>query len=113
MKNEERKIDELLKENEAERLAYFMPCWAFRGGDCGDQLEKIEEEFHEVWKATAEYVAEPSGETREAFLMECADVQVAIETLMMQLGADESERWEARRKVWEKNNARGYYDEKR
>lgn len=107
-----RRTDDVLRVFEATRMQFLVPCYGFRGGDPGDQLEKIEEEFHEVWKATAEYVVEPSGETREAFLMECADVQVAVETLMMMLGADEDERLAARRMVWEKNDVRGYYDEK-
>lgn len=108
----ERKIDELLKKNEADRLAYFEPCYAFFDVDEHIQLKKIYDELAEVRKALDDYDRDLTREARVALLMECADVQVAVETLMMMLGANENERWKARRKVWEKNNARGYYDEK-
>lgn len=107
-----RRTDDVLRVFEATRMQFLVPCYGFCGGDCEGQLEKVEEEFGEVWKATVDYLVEPSEKNREAFLMECADVQVAVETLMMMLGADEDERLAARRMVWEKNDARGYYDEK-
>lgn len=110
--SDERKIDELLRKDAVERLGFFMPCYAFFDVDEYIQLEKIYDEMAEVRKALNDYDRDLTRETREELLMECADVQVAVETLMMQLGADEDERWSARRKVWEKNNVRGYYDEK-
>lgn len=106
---DEKRVNEMLIEDEAERMGYLMPCYAFIDVDEQVQLDKIDDELAEVYKAWNDYERDLTEKAREALLMECADVQVAIETLMMQIGADDHERWAARRKVWEKNNARGYY----
>ena len=101
------------KMREAMQMGYLMPCYRYRDTDNEKQMEKIEEEVKEVFDALIRYMIEPGRENRMALLMECADVQVCIETLMHNLGADEYERMEARRRVWKKNDDRGYYDEER
>lgn len=110
---------EELEKNEAERMGWLMPCYRFAGKAkhnlhikhaLNTQLEKTEEELQEVREALEKWLVCPSDtDAREALLIECADVQVCIETLMRQLGACESERNAIRRLVWEKNHARGYY----
>lgn len=107
---DEKQVNKILIEDEAERMGYLMPCYAFIDVDEQEQLAKIDDELAEVRKAWNDYERDLTEKARMELLMECADVQEAIETLMMQIGADDQERWEARRKVWEKNNARGYYD---
>ncbi|MBQ8682406.1 MAG: hypothetical protein IJ510_01620 [Selenomonadales bacterium] len=101
------------KMREAMRMGYLMPCYRFRDATNSDQLMKTADEVDEIVEAMLNYLVEPSRENRMALLMECADVQVCIETLMHNLGADEYERMEARRCVWKKNDDRGYYDEER
>lgn len=107
---DEKRVNEMLIENEAEWMQYLMPCYAFADEEEHVQLGKIEEELAEAQKALNDYERDLTMEARENLLMECADVQVAIETLMLQIGADDAERAEARWKVWKKNDARGYYE---
>lgn len=111
-KSAERKVDDELTAIDAEKCEYLVPCYRFRGMDFGAQYEKVKSEVREMFASLADWLVSPSRRSRESLLMECADVQVAIETLMYQVGADEAERREARRKVYEKNDRRGYYDEK-
>lgn len=105
----ERKVEVCLG---AMECGFLMPCYRFRGMDLGAQYEKVESEVREVFEALAGWQVDPSKKSREALMMECVDVQVAVETLMMLCGAGDDERAEARRKVWLKNDRRGYYDEK-
>lgn len=99
------------KRNEAQRMGYLMPCYRFRNAKNSDQLAKVQNEVDEVLYAMIDYQWDINMKSRKALLMECVDVQVCMETLMHNLGATEKERKEMRRAVWEKNNARGYYDE--
>lgn len=101
------------KMREANRMNWLMPCYRFRDARNSEQLMKVQSEVDEVLAAMIDYQMDSSMKNRMAFLMECADVQVCIETLMHNLGADEYERMEARRRVWKKNDNRGYYDEER
>lgn len=100
------------KRDEAQRMGYLMPCTAFGKTPVFQQITKAKNELSEVWDAW-DVCCENDWEAqyRKALLMECVDVQVCMETLMHNLGATEEERKEMRRAVWEKNNARGYYDE--
>lgn len=110
---------EELERNEAKRMGWLMPCYRFvvkakyilhMKYALQKQIEKTEGELQEVKEALERYLVRPDDiEARQELLMECADVQVCIETLMRQLGACESERNAIRRLVWEKNNTRGYY----
>lgn len=110
---------EELERNEAKRMGWLMPCYQFAGVAkhslhvehmLNKQLEKIEGELQEVREALGKYLVRPKDmDARKELLMECADVQVCIETLMFQLGACEPVRNAIRRCVWEKNNTRGYY----
>ncbi|MBQ6713789.1 MAG: hypothetical protein IJN28_08420 [Selenomonadales bacterium] len=99
------------KMREANRMNWLMPCYQFQDANNDEQMEKIEEEVKEVFDALIRYMVDPGRENRKALMMECADVQVCMETLMHNLGADEYERMEARRCVWKKNDDRGYYEE--
>lgn len=112
MKSTEQKVDDVLAAIDAEKREYLVPCYAFGEMDEHKQLKKIENELAEVRGAWNDYERDLTRRAWEALLMECADVQVAVETLMMLCGANEAERREARRKVYEKNDKRGYYDEK-
>ena len=110
--NFERAVDDMLREEEAKRMAYLMPCTAFEKTTFYQQVTKAKNELHEAWDAWEVWRENDwEAQYRKAILMECVDVQVCMETLMHNLGADETERAEMRRAVWEKNNARGYYDE--
>ena len=108
----ERAVDDMLREEEAKRTGYLMPCTAFKKAPVFWQVTKAKSELSEVWDAWCDCCENDwQAQYRKALLMECVDVQVCMETLMHNLGADETERAEMRRAVWEKNNARGYYDE--
>lgn len=110
---------EELERNEAKRMGWLMPCYHFitkakhilhMKHALQKQIEKTEGELQEVKEALERYLVRPDDiEARQELLVECADVQVCIETLMRTLGACEAERNAIRRLVWEKNNARGYY----
>ena len=77
------------------------------------QIKKIREEIEEVIKAHREYTSNESEEARKNLLMECADIQMCVETLMYQLGTRHGERTRARRLVWEKNNDRDYFKKRK
>lgn len=110
--NFERAVDDMLREEEAKRAGYLLPCTAFEKTSIMKQIMKAKKELNEVWDAWDVCCEnEWQAQYRKALLMECVDVQVCMETLMHNLGATEEERKEMRRAVWEKNNARGYYDE--
>lgn len=110
--NFERAVDDMIREEEAKRMAYLMPCTAVEKLSGPQQICRTSNELIEVWDAYDVYIENNcQPQYRKALLMECVDVQVCMETLMHNLGADETERAEMRRAVWEKNNARGYYDE--
>ena len=70
-------------------------------------------QIEEVIKAHREYASINSEEARKNLIMECADIQMCVETLMYQLGTRHGERTRARRLVWEKNNERDYFKKKR
>ena len=86
----------------------FSPCYAFKNTPATEQIEKIKAELKEVESAYKAY-AESSEDVREdkwvELLVEIGDVQVACETL------NTPTRDAVRQLVYEKNNARGYYDE--
>lgn len=113
-------VANMLEKNEAKRMGWLVPCYRFAGTAkhslhikhaLNKQLEKTEGELQEVREALEKWLVHSDDmDAREALLMECADVQVCIETLMLQLGAYEPERNAIRRLVWEKNHARGYYE---
>ena len=92
----------------------FSPCFAFRNTSAEEQIEKIKAELQEVEAAYKAY-AESSEDIREdkwvELLVEIGDVQVACETLMYILDTNTPTRDAVRQLVYEKNNARGYYDE--
>lgn len=104
---------DMIREEEAQRMGYLMPCTAVEKLSGPQQISRTSNELIEVWDAYDAYIENNcQPQYRKALLMECVDVQVCMETLMHNLGADETERAEMRRAVWEKNNARGYYDGK-
>lgn len=93
----------------ARKHNWLMPCFAFAETSFDDQIKKIREEIKEVVKAHKEYTSNESEEARKNLFMECADIQMCVETLMYQLGMKTGERTQARRMVWDKNNERGYF----
>jgi hypothetical protein len=97
----------------ARKHNWLMPCFAFAETSFDDQIQKIREEVEEVIKAHQEYTSSESEEARKNLLMECADVQMCVETLMYQLGTRHGERTRARRLVWEKNNDRDYFKKRK
>ena len=89
----------------------LSPCFAFKNTPASEQIEKIKAELKEVEIAYKAY-AESSEDIREdkwvELLVEIGDVQV---TLMYILDTNTPTRDAVRQLVYEKNNARGYYDE--
>lgn len=86
------------------------PCYRFADVSAEDQMEKIRAELDEVAEAYAAYRDGGDEEKWVALLCEIADVQVACETLMLILDANEGVREAVRKLVEHKNAVRGYYD---
>lgn len=92
---------------------WLMPCYRFRGNTVEQQMKKVREEVEEVAEAYRVWQETGDSTDKQALLMECADIQQTVETLMNIIGADYIERSQARRLVWQKNNDRNYYKRKR
>ena len=92
---------------------WLMPCYRFSDNGFKRQIGKICEEVAEADEAYERFCAFGDHESRLNLLVECADIQHTVETLMHLLGTTAKERTMARRLVWEKNNNRGYYKKKR
>lgn len=88
---------------------WLMPSYRFSDNTFKGQIGKMCEEAAEVDEAYERYCAFGDHESRLNLLIECADIQQSVETLMHLLGAGAMERTMARRLAWEKNNERGYF----
>jgi hypothetical protein len=77
----------------------LRPADKFLGNTAYGQFIKISSELKELEDAN----------DAEEVIEETIDLQMSCETLLAILGLDEQQRREARRKVIEKNDARGYY----
>lgn len=109
MNEVEKNVEHMKKSlrQKARELGWLMPCVKFRDATFDEQMAKLREEVEEVAEAYKEDMTEHE---RHLLLMECADVQIVIETMMQNLlAANIGERKFTRKCVWEKNNARGYY----
>lgn len=89
---------------------WLMPSYRFNQNTVEEQIKKIREEVEEISCAYKEYEKLCGYEAKMKLLIECADAQQAIETLMHLLGATALGRTKARRLAWEKNNERGYFE---
>lgn len=88
---------------------WLMPSYRFNQNTVEEQIKKIREEVEEISCAYEEYEKLRGYEAKMKLLIECADVQQAIETLMHLLGATALGRTKVRRLAWEKNDERGYF----
>lgn len=96
----------------AKRMNWLMPCYHFANAGDADIEKQVRKTYDEMREVEAALREEKTHENRIAALMEIADVQICLETLMKQMGADEEERNAVRAIVWSKNNRRKYYDKK-
>ena len=94
-------------QEKARAMNWLMPCGKFCGNTVEQQIGKVKEELAEVETAYQSYNGNP--DKRMDLLMECADVQISVETLMQILGANDKERNAVRCLTWHKNNRRGYF----
>lgn len=92
---------------------WLVPCIRFRDVSVSEQIEKVKEEIAEVIEAYEQYAKSGRYEDMTALMMECADVQICMETLMDKLGAGDIDRSIARKRVFDKNNERDYYKAKK
>ena len=90
----------------------MMPSYRFSDNTFKGQIGKMCEEAAEVDEAYERYCAFGDHESRLNLLIECADIQQSVETLMHLLGTSAKERTMARRLAWEKNNDRGYFQKR-
>lgn len=94
----------------AEINDWRMPCIKFDGATVNEQLDKTKEELLEVEDSYEKYRLNPCGNNRVELLMEIADVEACLTTLLHKLGVDKVEMDAARCLVWHKNELRGYHD---
>ncbi|WP_455577082.1 hypothetical protein [Anaerosinus sp.] len=95
-----------LLELKEHRESSLRPATKFLANTIGQQLSHIHQEFKEV-ELELGYGCLGIDKAVE----ELIDLQTACETMLAILGLDEKQRMQARRKVIEKNQARGYYCE--
>lgn len=109
-KAEHKKLAEWLQELKERRESSLRPAIKFvNENSMFTQMNQISQEFREVAKEV-EKLFDGEG-NNDDLIMELIDLQTACETELAILGLDESQRMQARRKVIEKNQARGYYCE--
>ena len=93
------------------RESSLRPATKFVKSTLFQHNDKLIEEFDEVQSAFYDYTEDSLEKDKEHLIEEIIDLQFAAETWLAGLGLDESQRRQARRKVIEKNQARGYYCE--
>ena len=95
------------------KIKATTPCYRFRDATPEEQIKKLKEELAEVEAAYAEFNEMPTEEKLLALMMEIIDVKACCSTFLYQLWHDNFEAFtiyeRAKRKVIDKNLARGYY----
>lgn len=101
------------KQNHREWLMTFhlQPCRKFKNVGTQAQIDKLYEEFNEVVDAEIDLRVKITPENREHLAMEIADVMVVCTTMLDQLGYEPDDRERIYDKVYQKNKARGYYND--
>lgn len=107
-----RREREKQRQETARRMNWLMPCYHFTNAGDADIEKQVRKTYEEMREVEAALQKDKTHENRIAALMEIVDVQICLETLMKQMGADEEERNAVRAIVWSKNNRRKYYDKK-
>jgi hypothetical protein len=101
----------LLTELKQRRESELRQADKFLGASLNAQMYHVKSEFEECIEAYGNLIVEfdycPSKQER--LIEELVDLQMSCCTMLAILGLDEQQRMEARRKVIEKNRARGYY----
>lgn len=87
----------------------LRPADKFLGSTFYRQYLHVQSEIKEVDEAYRIFSWRGANEDKNSLIEELIDLQMSCETLITILGLDEQQRREARRKVIEKNEARGYY----
>lgn len=98
----ENDVLECLLELKERQESDLRPADKFLTNDTGQQMNHITEEYCEV-------VTEYNRSSEERLVEELIDLQMSCETMLANLGLDEQQRREARKKVLAKNAARGYF----
>lgn len=91
------------------RESELRPADRFLGASKLDQYMHLKEEMEEIRHAMNDYALELTDNVN-FIAEELSDLQMSCETMLAILGLNEQQRREARRKVIEKNSARGYYE---
>lgn len=107
----------------------LRPATKFLTATLDEQMVHITEEYAEVYKAVETYTYSQQECEEDLDEVECeiafteknaakhnlaeelVDLQTACETMLAMIGMDDRDRMEVRRRVVEKNRARGYYQE--
>lgn len=100
-----------LTELKERRESSLRPATKFVKSTLFQHNDKLIEEFNEVQAAFYDYTENSLEKDKEHLIEEIVDLQFAAETKLAGLGLDEKQRMQARRKVIEKNQSRGYYCE--
>ncbi len=90
---------------------HLQPCQKFKNVGTQAQIDKLYEEFNEVVDAEIDLRIKITPENREHLAMEIADVMVCCTTMLDQLGLEPDDRERIYDKVYQKNKARGYYND--
>lgn len=91
------------------RSAELRPALKWSGVGVEEQYKHYLSEHKEIVMAYELWESSPA-QYREEFAMEIVDKQMSGETLLMELGYDEHQRREMRRRVIRKNRGRGYFE---
>lgn len=97
---------DLLTELKQCRESDLRPADKFLGNTVKEQFNHMESELNEIMNEI--WGCEEISKNK--LVMEIIDLQMSAETMLAILGLDEQQRREARKKVIDKNEKRGYYE---
>lgn len=106
-----KELRDLLLELQQRRESDLRPADKYLGNSISRQMNHIESEFLEVKEDYSNLIVEfdEHPPKQEKLAEELVDLQMSCETMLAILGLNEQQRMDARRKVVEKNEDRGYY----
>lgn len=99
----------LLTELKQRRESDLRPADKYLTNTPYEQFDHLKSEMIEVWDEVKTYDDTLLLVDEKKLTEELIDLQMSAETMLAILGLNEQQRREARRKVIEKNEARGYY----
>lgn len=88
----------------------LAPCVKYGNVGLEAQYDKILEEIKEVQEAVRIFNHVKSLKAKDNLAMEIVDVMVCCTTMLKQLGYELDDRERIYKKVYKKNDERGYYD---